>query len=75
MAIVYPSSEGPRYLPGGSATAAVALLVAVLALIVRLVLQRDNKKLAAGQGLSPDSSVEGRGASVAATAQGFRYVL
>ncbi|KAK6065318.1 thiol-specific monooxygenase [Seiridium cupressi] len=33
---VYPSSDGPRYLPGGSATAAVALLVAITAMVVEV---------------------------------------
>lgn len=42
---MWPSSSGPRYIPGGSATAAVALLVAVLALVIRLVHARLNREL------------------------------
>ncbi|KAJ4356415.1 uncharacterized protein N0V89_004448 [Didymosphaeria variabile] len=73
---VYPSTDGPRYLPGGSATAAVALSVAILALVVRLVLQRDNKKLAVRDVLDNEGSVGGSGgAALGGRALGFRYVL
>ncbi|KAK1139435.1 hypothetical protein N8T08_000798 [Aspergillus melleus] len=34
---MWPSSSGPRYIPGGGATAGVAFLVAVLAFIIRMV--------------------------------------
>ncbi|KAI4866527.1 putative MFS transporter [Hypoxylon rubiginosum] len=77
---MYPSSEGPRYLAGGAATAADCLLVAVLAVAARLVLQRQNKKLAAREafessdGHSPEPPVGGRDATAAA-ASGFRYIL
>ncbi|KAI0401508.1 allantoate permease [Xylaria palmicola] len=69
---MYPASDGPRYLPGGAATAAVALLVAVIALVARLVLQRENKKLDALETSEP----EGRGGNNPdAAAPGFRYIL
>ncbi|KAI9929534.1 hypothetical protein ASPWEDRAFT_51911 [Aspergillus wentii DTO 134E9] len=42
---MWPSSSGPQYIPGGSATAAVALLVAIIAFIIRLVHKRMNKRL------------------------------
>src|ERR1700712_4348000 len=42
---MWPSSSGPRYIPGGSATAAIAFLVAVIAFIIRLVHVRMNKRL------------------------------
>lgn len=73
---MYPATDGPRYLPGGSSTASVALLVSLLAILVRLVLQKENKALAARE------SVDSDGNMVSATANerndravGFRYVL
>lgn len=42
---MWPSSSGPRYIPGGSATAVIALLVALLALVIRTVHARTNKQL------------------------------
>ncbi|KAI1349363.1 allantoate permease [Xylaria sp. FL0043] len=69
---MYPASDGPRYLPGGAATAGVALLVATLALITRLVLQRKNKKLAEREAFE----AEGTAAHTSeAVPTGFRYIL
>ncbi|KAJ8130930.1 hypothetical protein O1611_g2700 [Lasiodiplodia mahajangana] len=63
---MYPASDGPRYLPGGAATAGVAFLVAVVALVARLVLKRENKKLAEREASEPEAgAVDG----------GFRYIL
>ncbi|CAG7934088.1 unnamed protein product [Penicillium olsonii] len=42
---MWPASSGPRYIPGGSATAAIAFLVAVLAFVIRLVHAHMNKRL------------------------------
>lgn len=42
---MWPSSSGPRYVPGGSATAVVAVLVALLASVIRMVHVRMNKRL------------------------------
>ncbi|KAI1173007.1 allantoate permease [Nemania sp. FL0916] len=68
---MYPSSDGPRYLPGGAATAGVALLVAAVALVARLVLQKENKKLA-----ERETSESGTGAhSPEEPMTGFRYIL
>lgn len=47
---MYPISDAPRYIPGGSATAAVALVVAVLAFVIMTVLKKQNKALA-GRGV------------------------
>lgn len=63
---MYPATDGPRYLPGGVSTAAVALLVAALALMLRAILARQNKKLAERESLE-DGGPGGR--------EGFRYVL
>ncbi|OJJ80115.1 putative MFS transporter [Aspergillus glaucus CBS 516.65] len=42
---MWPSSSGLRYTPGGSATAGVALLVAVLAMVIRMVHAKMNRQL------------------------------
>lgn len=42
---MYPSSSGPQYIPGGSTNAVVCLVVASLALVLRFVHKRENRKL------------------------------
>lgn len=76
-AYMYPATDGPRYLPGGVSTAGVALLVAVLAVIIRILLIKQNKKLEererfelSGQ-QAPGSGAERRDER----AVGFRYIL
>ncbi|KAI1374743.1 putative MFS transporter [Hypoxylon crocopeplum] len=71
---MYPSSDGPRYLPGGSATAAVALLVAILALLVRVMLQKENRKLATREALISERHPVQPEVREAAP-MGFRYIL
>ncbi|KAI1389214.1 putative MFS transporter [Hypoxylon trugodes] len=71
---MYPSVQGPRYLAGGSATAAVGVLVALLAVTARLVLQHQNKKLANREVFEsehPGQTEDREGA----TPVGFRYIL
>ncbi|RYP80773.1 hypothetical protein DL770_006093 [Monosporascus sp. CRB-9-2] len=73
---MYPASHGPRYLPGGCSTAGVALFVAFLAVVVRIVLTRQNKKLAEREIFeahreAANSNTEGG----EARATGFRYIL
>lgn len=69
---MWPSSSGPRYIPGGSATAAIALLVALIALFIRLVHAKMNNRLEEAensQGISlEDNDSENR-------VIGFRYIL
>ena len=70
---MWPSSSGPRYIPGGSATAAIALLVALFALIIRLVHIRMNQRLEEAETsqdihATDDNRLESR-------AIGFRYIL
>lgn len=72
---MYPATDGPRYIAGGSATGSVAVVVAILSFVIRLVLIRDNKKLEQreefelGQGIP----IESRNGERRAT--GFRYIL
>lgn len=71
----YPSVDGPRYLAGGSATAADALLVAVLAIVARLVLQRQNRKLAIREASESDELQAQSANPITTTPVGFRYIL
>lgn len=81
---MYPSSTSPRYIPGGTANTVVCLSVAVLALALRFVHIRENRKLetleiADGEGgLAGDGGAGGADAAAAAVrdrrAVGFRYV-
>ncbi|KAH9896379.1 allantoate permease [Xylariomycetidae sp. FL2044] len=73
---MYPSSDSPRYLPGGASTATVALLVAILAIVVRLVLQRKNKKLEEQENFESSGRVTNLHADDReAGGVGFRYIL
>lgn len=60
---MWPLSSGPRYVPGGSATAVVMVLVAVLAGVIRMVHTRMNKRLEEDE---REHEVEN---------PGFRYIL
>ena len=42
---MYPASTGPRYIPGGSTNAVMCLVVAGLALLLRFLHIRENKRL------------------------------
>ncbi|EMR62640.1 putative allantoate permease protein [Eutypa lata UCREL1] len=71
---MYPGTDGPRYLPGGISTAAVALVVAILAIIIRLILAKQNKKMEERElfelsGQAPTSERRDERAA------GFRYIL
>ncbi|KAK9475922.1 major facilitator superfamily domain-containing protein [Lipomyces japonicus] len=46
---MYPSSQSPRYLTGGTVNAIICLLVASMAFIIKLVLWWKNKKLATAE--------------------------
>ncbi|KAI9793284.1 MAG: hypothetical protein M1833_000783 [Piccolia ochrophora] len=73
---MYPSSDGPRYLPGGSATAAVTLWVAFLAYVIRKWHANLNRKLAEKEVMDADGQVRNEHASDPdARAVGFRYIL
>lgn len=73
---MYPSSDDPRYLAGGISTAVVALVVAILAVTIRLVLMTQNKKLEEREllelsGQNANSGTEDHDER----AMGFRYIL
>ena len=54
---MHPISDALRYIPGGSATAAAALVVAVLAFVIRAVLKKQNKALAGREVVDAENSV------------------
>ncbi|KAL4931444.1 major facilitator superfamily domain-containing protein [Aspergillus undulatus] len=64
---MWPSSSGPRYIPGGSATAGVALLVAVMAYVIRCVHMRMNRGLVERENIGDDEVLD--------APRGFRYIL
>lgn len=69
---MWPKRDAPRYIAGGGANAGICLVVAGLAVVLRLVLQRENRKLEVAER-------EGRVAdgmeSLDTRAAGFRYVI
>jgi hypothetical protein len=71
---MYPSSDGPRYIPGSGANAAICLSIICLALVLRYVHKWENKKLERAEqeamaGGGEQGVVEGD-----ARGTGFRYV-
>ncbi|CAI7591036.1 unnamed protein product [Penicillium pancosmium] len=69
---MWPSSSGPRYIPGGSATAAIALLVAIIAFVIRMVHAKMNRHLEEAES-SEDIPSDSNNSE--ASAVGFRYIL
>ncbi|KAJ5950135.1 uncharacterized protein N7479_008548 [Penicillium vulpinum] len=70
---MWPFSSGPRYVSGGSATAAIAFLVAFVALVIRLVHVHMNKRLdetELSMVIHPFNSTD-----LETRAVGFRYIL
>ncbi|KAL3456997.1 major facilitator superfamily domain-containing protein [Aspergillus heterothallicus] len=65
---MWPSSSGPRYIPGGSATAAVALGVAVMAFVIRTVHARMNRGI-----VERESTVDRE--EELGVPRGFRYII
>jgi len=72
---MYPSSQGPRYIPGGSATAGVAVFVAIMALVIRFVLKRSNRQLAEREAVDLDGTARRTSIDGNVRAVGFRYIL
>lgn len=71
---MYPSSTSPRYIPGGTANTVVCLLAALLALVLRLVHVRENRKLENLEVADGEGRLAGDGAGGDRRAVGFRYV-
>lgn len=67
---MYPSSAAPRYVPGGSANAAICLVVALMAFVLRFVHIHENRKLERAE-LEQQDGVEGP----EERSVGFRYVI
>lgn len=65
---LYPSSEAPQYVPGGSTNSVICVLVALLALGTRIWLQKANKALSKKE---QEGQLEGEDER----STGFRYVL
>jgi hypothetical protein len=73
---MYPKTDAPQFIPGGSANAVICLVVAAIALVLRFVHIHENKKLERAE-------AEGRAGNDAAAgdtdperrALGFRYIL
>lgn len=74
-AYMYPSSDAPRFIPGGSANAVVCLIVAALAYILRVLHLRENRKLeAAEQEDQPNVDKDGSKTDGDKRTAGFRYI-
>jgi hypothetical protein len=75
---MYPSSDGPQYTPGGSANAAICVLVALLALLLRYVHKWENKKLDRAENGANAVAQESGKVDLAAGSElresGFRYI-
>ncbi|KAK8215934.1 MFS transporter [Phyllosticta capitalensis] len=80
---MYPSSDSPRYVAGGIATAAFSLMVALLAFVIRFWLAAENKKMDRAEADEFGAVAEGEGevrATGGAVESGngtvrFRYIL
>ncbi|KAL7275358.1 hypothetical protein RUND412_001694 [Rhizina undulata] len=70
---MYPSSDGPRYIPGGSATAGVCLLCAIMAVIIRSCLKRENEELERAEQEAEEQGLAGE--EVNGNGRGFRFIL
>ncbi|RDL40764.1 uncharacterized protein BP5553_00743 [Venustampulla echinocandica] len=70
---MWPSSTGPRYVPGGSATAGVSLLVILVALAIRIVHVKINKRLEEDEGW--EGVPEAQTTSTETRPVGFRYMI
>ncbi|KAJ5481266.1 hypothetical protein N7475_000078 [Penicillium sp. IBT 31633x] len=69
---MWPSSSGPRYIPGGSATAAIELLVALVAIVIRRVHIQMNKWLDESDSFQDSQSNPNE---LESRAIGFQYIL
>ncbi|KAK2611988.1 hypothetical protein QQS21_001953 [Conoideocrella luteorostrata] len=65
---MYDKTQGPQYIPGGSANAVISLLVGVLAMVLRYLHKVENKKLERAENEGKDETAAERGPV------GFRYI-
>lgn len=72
---MYPVTDSPRYIAGGSATAAVCVICALIALVVRFCLKRENKKLEIMENTRLEENIGHTRDEVDVRAIGFRYIL
>lgn len=70
---LYPGTDAPRYIPGGSANTAICVVVALLALLLRYVHIRENRKLERNEGEEHAHEPDEDG-YVDRRAFGFRYI-
>lgn len=71
---MYPKSDGPRYIPGSGANAAICLVIICLAIVLRFVHKYENKKLERVEQEIMAGGEEGGVADSERRAVGFRYV-
>ncbi|KAJ4168561.1 hypothetical protein NW754_010479 [Fusarium falciforme] len=75
---LYPSSDSPQYRPGGSANAAICVVVALLALLLRYIHKWENKKLERAEGGQDKETGTGGKTNAGSNRQlpqpGFRYI-
>lgn len=62
---MYPSSDGPKYVPAGIGLACVCCFCAGMAMVIRVVLARENRRLERGE----------TSRSLAGLPEGFKYIL
>ncbi|KAK5008189.1 hypothetical protein LTR16_005413, partial [Cryomyces antarcticus] len=68
----YPKSAAPQYVPGGSANAVICMGVGAMAIVLRFVHIRKNKKLAQADSMALSEEAEN---DPGRRATGFRYVI
>lgn len=71
---MYPATDAPQYIPGGSANSVICLLVGLLALFLRYLHKWENKKLEKverEEAENPEAAVAAGGDRRVA---GFRYI-
>lgn len=70
---MYSEDTAPQYVPGGSVNAVMCLVVSALAILLRIVHKKENKKLEkAEEELAEGTGAESTGGT--RVAPGFRYV-
>ena len=69
---MYDEAAAPQYVPGGSANAVVCVLVGILAIVLRTLHQRENKKLERAEAEEIGETEDG--ATTEGRAVRFRYV-